>query len=102
MTTEQVISVASLLVSLAGLALQGWALKRLKGTTHQVVRTASCRVACAIIYVLVGTNALFFNWRTLAVAFIAFCITQATWQVNAWLDVRLAKRQRNLEAATDL
>jgi hypothetical protein len=60
-----------------------------------LTRTAACRVGSSIIYVLVGLNAATTHYAVLQVAFAAFVITQLTWQINAWLDVRLNRPPRS-------
>lgn len=94
-TVEEAVTVAFLVVSLLGFGVQGWALTRLWRTEHVpgLVRTSACRVACSVLYVLVGLNAWCGHWAVLQVTFVAFCLTQATWQINAWMDVRLGRRR---------
>lgn len=95
MSFAATITAAFLLVSLVGLGVQAWALTRLWGTVHVpgLVRTSACRVGSALLYVAVGVNAAGPQWATLPTSFVAFCLTQATWQVNALLDVRLDRRR---------
>lgn len=95
MSAEAVVTVAFLLVSMLGLGVQAWALGRLWRTVHLpgLVRTAACRVGCAALYVAVGVNAWGPQWAVLQASFIAFCVTQATWQINALMDVRLDRRR---------
>lgn len=90
MSLADAIADAFLAVSLLSLAVQAWALHKLRVARIRgdFYRTAWCRVGCAVIYVLVGINALWFTWKTLQTSFIAFAVTQVTWQANAWLDVR--------------
>lgn len=94
MTAEQVIADAFLVVSVMSFVVQAWALRGLRRRRVRggVWRTAICRVGCAVIYVGVGINALRWHWATLQVTFIAFLITQLTWQANAWLDVHKAEK----------
>lgn len=96
MTVQDAITVAFLVVSLVGLVVQVWALTRLWRTEPGpgLVRTSACRVACAVLYIVVGLNAWCPQWAVLQVTFVAFCLTQATWQINAVLDVRLGCRRR--------
>lgn len=91
MSAEPAITVAFLSVSVFGLGVQVWALTRLgrSGRIPGLVRTAACRVGSAVVYVLVGVNAWGPQWAVLETTFAAFCVTQATWQVNALMDVRL-------------
>lgn len=91
MSAEQTIKWAFLFVSLLGFTVQAWALTRLWRTPHHagLARTSVCRVACAVIYIVVGINALAVHWAVSQVAFLAFSLTQATWLINAALDVRL-------------
>lgn len=91
MTAEQVVAWSFLAVSAFGLSVQLWALSRLwrARQVRGLARTSACRAGCAVLYVLVGINALDFQWAVLQVTFVSFCVTQATWQINAWLDVRL-------------
>lgn len=95
MTVEQAITVSFLAVSLLSFGVQAWAFHRLNkhGQRDGTWRTAVCRVGCAVIYIVVGANAFVGHWATLQVTFVAFCITQATWQANAWLDVRQTRRE---------
>jgi hypothetical protein len=90
MTLAEAIAIAFLAVSGISLLVQSWALHKLRVGRIRggVYRTAWCRVWCAVLYVLVGTNALTLHLITLQTTFIAFALTQATWQANAWLDVR--------------
>jgi hypothetical protein len=105
MTLERFITVSFFVVSLVGLVVQAWALGRLwrADSRSGLWRTSACRVGCAVLYVLVGINAWALRWAVLQVTFVAFCLTQGTWQINAWLDVRLgaarASRPRPLPAA---
>lgn len=95
MSAEQAIKWGFLFVSLLGSAVQAWALTRLWRTPHHagLARTSVCRVGCAVIYVLVGINALAVHWLVSDVAFLAFSVTQATWSINAMFDVRLGTYQ---------
>lgn len=90
MSLAEAIAVAFLAVSGLSLIVQAWALHKLRVGRIRggVFRTAWCRVGCAVVYVLVGVNALWEHWATLQVSLFAFLITQATWQVNAVIDVR--------------
>lgn len=98
MTSEQYIADAFLVVSVMSLLVQAWALHGLhrRRVRSGVWRTAMCRVGCAVIYVGVGANALVWHWATLQVTFVAFVITQLTWQANAWLDVHKAEKPARL------
>lgn len=97
MSAEQVIEDAFLAVSCLSLIVQLWGLTRLAhraGTAaaRGLFRTSVCRVGCAVLYVYVGLNALVFHCAVLTTTFAVFCVVQATWQINAWADVRLRKR----------
>jgi hypothetical protein len=104
MTTAQIVAVAFLCMSMLSLAWQSAALRRLVRDSNSrsqataayagLRRTAICRVMVAIAYVLVGINALWPRVEVLILTFAAFCATQAVWQLNAWLDVRLARSLR--------
>jgi hypothetical protein len=95
-TVETAITVAFLVIAVFGLSVQAWALRRLWRAVHMpgLVRTSACRVVCAVLYVLVGLNAWLPKWAVLQVTFVAFCLTQATWQINALMDVRLSRRRK--------
>lgn len=89
MTAEQVTTGAFLLMSVESLAVYTWALRRLRRdkAPHNLVRTAVCRIAVAVIYVGIGINATTWQFSVLAVTFAATVLTQATWQYNSHLDV---------------
>lgn len=97
MTLERTVTVAFLAVSCVSLLVQGWGLRRLAPRTRGPVawaltRTSVCRVGCALLYVYVGMNALVIHQAVLVTTFLVFCVVQATWQVNAFADVRLRRR----------
>ena len=94
MTLTQAISVAFLTVSLLSLAIQSWALHRLRieHIRGGVFRTVWFRVICAVLYVLVGVNALWEHWVTLQISLLAFFITQAIWVTNTVVDVKHGRR----------
>lgn len=91
MSIEDLIAYAFLVISMAGFVVQTWALGHIRHGNNRpgLVRTAACRVAAAVLYVIIGINAVTWQWATLQVAFAGFFITQATWQINALMDVRL-------------
>jgi hypothetical protein len=94
MTLEQFVTGAFLVIAIVGFGVQTWSLGSLYTSSRRLGlrRTAMCRVGCAVIYIFVGINASALHWLVLQVSFAAFCITQATWQVNALLDVQLARQ----------
>ena len=105
MTPERFVAVAFLFMSTLSLLWQSTALfalirdssLRSRATIAYggLRRTASCRVAVAVAYVLVGINALWPRAEVLLVTFGVFCATSAVWQLNAWADLRLARRLRS-------
>jgi Flp pilus assembly protein TadB len=106
MSAEKTIAVAFLCMSIISMAWQGTALRRLihasslRSRATQaydgLLRTAVCRVATALAYVIVGINALWPRVEVLILTFAVFCATQAVWQLNAWADLRLARRLREM------
>jgi hypothetical protein len=101
-TPEQFVAIAFLCMSALSLLWQGTALTSLvrdsslrsRATVAYggLLRTAACRVGVAVAYVLVGINALWPRVEVLLLTFGVFCGTQALWQLNAWADLRLARR----------
>ncbi|MDQ2739694.1 MAG: hypothetical protein M3Y35_13995 [Actinomycetota bacterium] len=91
MSIKDLIADAFLAISVVGFIVQTWALGHIRRGTQRpgLVRTAGCRVAAAVLYLIIGVNAVTWQWATLQVAFAGFFITQATWQINALMDVRL-------------
>lgn len=102
MTPERFVAVAFLFMSTLSLLWQGTALTALVRDSSLrsratiayggLRRTAACRVGVAVAYVLVGVNALWPRAEVLLVTFGVFCATSALWQLNAWADLRLARR----------
>jgi hypothetical protein len=90
MSLADAIAVAFLSVSLLSLAVQSWALHKLRvgGIRGDFYRTVWCRVGCAVLYVLVGANALWLHLVTLQTSFVAYFLIQVTWIANSRLDVR--------------
>lgn len=91
MSVESLIAYAFLAISIFGFVVQTWALTHIRRGDRRpgLVRTAACRVGAAVLYVAIGINAVTWQWATLQVAFVTFFTTQATWQINALMDVRL-------------
>ncbi len=92
MSIKDLIAWAFLTISIIGFTVQTWALRHIIGNGARrpgLVRTAGCRVAAAVLYLIIGINAVTWQWATLQVAFAGFFTTQATWQINALMDVRL-------------
>lgn len=89
MSLDEAIAVAFLAVSVLSLAVQSWGLHRLRvgQVRGGVFRTVWFRVVCAVIYVLVGVNALWEHWVTLQVSLFAFFITQGIWVTNTVVDI---------------
>ena len=56
---------------------------------HSLIRTASCRVAAAVLYIFIGTNALFFGIDVPVVTLGTFCAIQVMWMFNSLIDVQL-------------
>lgn len=102
MTAVQVVAYAFLAMSVLSLVWQSTALRALvrdsslrsRATVAYggLRRTAMCRVGVAVAYVLVGINALWPRIEVLLFTFGVFCATQGLWQLNAWADLRLARR----------
>jgi hypothetical protein len=67
---------------------------------HGIVRTSFCRVSAAILYIFIGTNALFFQLLIPVVTLGTFCAVQILWMVNGRMDVRLKKRIAAITAST--
>ena len=104
MSAEKVVAVAFLIMSIISMIWQGTALIHLiRDSTLRsratiayggLLRTSLCRVAAAVSYVLVGINALWPRFEVLIFTFVVFCLIQGVWQLNAWADLRLARRLR--------
>jgi hypothetical protein len=104
-SAAQVVAIAFLCMSVLSLAWQSTALfalvrdSSLKSRATQAYgglrRTAMCRVGVAVAYVLVGINAIWPRAEVLLATFAVFCATQALWQLNAWADLRLARRLKS-------
>lgn len=102
MTPEKFVAVAFLGMSVLSLVWQGTALLALvRDSSLQsratvayggLRRTSICRVGVAVAYAVVGMNALWPRVEVLLFTFGVFCATQAVWQLNAWADLRLARR----------
>jgi hypothetical protein len=95
MTFAQSIIDAFLSMAFLSMIIQVWGLTHLARpntlTERGLYRTSMCRVGCSLLYVYVGLNALVFHRAVLATTFFVFCVVQATWQINVYLDVRLRK-----------
>lgn len=104
MSAERIVAIAFLAMSIISLAWQGFALSwlvrdsnsrsRATGGYRGLLRTAICRTSVAAAYVLVGINAIWPRVEVLILTFAVFCVVQAVWQLNAWADLRLARRLR--------
>ncbi len=97
MSALNVISAAFLAISCLSLGVQVWALAHLLNGRRGLVRTgllrtSVCRVGCAVLYVVVGLNAWWFQWSVPITTFTVFALIQATWQANALADVRLKRK----------
>jgi hypothetical protein len=109
MSAERGVAIAFLCMSILSMLWQSRTLRALirdstlrSRATHAyggLRRTAACRVAVAIAYVLVGINALWPRVEVLLLTFAVFCSTQALWQINAWADLRLARRLKTVDPA---
>jgi len=103
-SVEKIVAIAFLCMSVISLAWQGSALCRLVNDSNLrsratdayggLLRTAICRVSVSTAYVLVGANAIWPRVEVLILTFAVFCVIQAVWQLNAWADLRLARRLR--------
>jgi hypothetical protein len=108
-SAEKLVAVAFLCMSVLSLLWQGTALQALirdsslrSRATHAyggLRRTAVCRVAAAIAYVLVGINAIWPRVEVLLLTFAVYSAVQALWQINAWADLRLARRLKTVDPA---
>jgi hypothetical protein len=49
-------------------------------------------VAAAVLYIFIGTNALFFGIDVAVATLGTFCAIQVIWMVNSFVDVRLKHR----------
>jgi hypothetical protein len=106
MSAEKTIAIAFLCMSIISMAWQGTALRRLihasslRSRATQayggLLRTALCRAGVSMAYVVVGINAIWPRVEVLILTFAVFCATQAVWQLNAWADLRLARRLREM------
>jgi hypothetical protein len=93
-------SVAFIAISLAAFIAQSTALAKLitqsstSGARRQgLVRTVSCRVFAAGLYVMLGVEALLVPPEVAAVtAFWCFGATQCLWLASSAMDVRLSRR----------
>lgn len=104
MSAEQTVAVAFLCMSVLSCVWQGTSLvvlvrdsslrSRATAAYGGLLRTSACRVSVAIAYVLVGVNAIWPRVEVLLLTFGVFCATQGVWQLNAWADLRLARRLR--------
>lgn len=89
-----------LVVSFASLVMQTRnALMLLHGKPYPgMVRTASCRVGVAALYVALGVVTLFTALAiTGIIALSVFSVTQCVWIVNGLADARLARKGRQHE-----
>ena len=99
MSLQVATELAFVVISLGAVGVQCWALRRLlvpgalatRYVRRALRRTAACRLGCAGLYVSTGINALLVHWQVITVTFAAFCMVQCTWQINAWLDVRVRR-----------
>lgn len=102
MSAEQTVAVAFLVMSALSLVWQGRSFVvlvrdsslRSRATVAYggLRRTSLCRVAASAAYVLVGINALWPRVEVLLLTFGVYSATQGVWQLNAWADLRLARR----------
>lgn len=105
------IAVVFLTVSYIGLIVQLLSLIRLvsqapeptetaRTAYHGLIRTSACRVAAALLYIFIGTNALFFGIDKPVATLGTFCFVQILWMVNGRMDVRLKKRIASIHEET--
>jgi hypothetical protein len=109
-SAEKVVAVAFLIMSIISMVWQGAALMRLVNDSSLrsratdayggLLRTSICRVSAATAYVLVGINAIWPRFGVLIFTLVVFCIVQGVWQLNAWADLRLARRLRAIPRVT--
>lgn len=84
-----------LLVSLVSLTTYSISFYRLTQQAHHkgLVRTATCRIVAALIYIAVGVVSTVGSEYSTVVALIAFVIVQLIWQSNSIADVMITKRE---------
>lgn len=109
MSAERIIVLAYLTMSILSLLWQGLTLLRLiqdstlrsRATISYrgLLRTSICRVGAAVAYVLVSVNALWPRFEVLIFTFVVLWLIQGIWQLNAWADLRLARRLRAVPPA---
>lgn len=88
------VSVLSLLIQSAGFHRM---LRQVGPNTPPLVRrgmlrTAACRVAASVLYVVLGVMALLQGAATPVLALVIFTAVQVLWQANAVADIRLRRR----------
>jgi hypothetical protein len=108
-SAERSVAIAFLAMSVISLGWQMVALRRLQRGSNAcsratpayggLLRTAVCRVGCAVAYVIVGINALWPRVEVLILTFAVFCAVQGVWQLNALADIRLGGRLRSVPFA---
>jgi hypothetical protein len=62
-----------------------------------LVRTARCRVAAAMSYVLLGSAMVVWRHSFPVVTVAVFTVVQIMWQLNSFADVRLRRRLGELK-----
>jgi hypothetical protein len=103
-SADRVVTIAFLIVSTISIVWQGLALiqlmrdsslrSRATDAYRGLRRTSICRVGAAIAYVLVGVNAIWPRFEVIIFTFVVYSAIQTLWQLNAWADLRLARRLR--------
>lgn len=90
MSLNDAIAVGFLAVSLLSLTVHSWALHKLRagGVRGDFYRTVRARVGCAVLYCLVGANALWLHFVPLTASFATYAVIQLTWMHNSRIDVR--------------
>lgn len=111
--STQFIAVIFLIVSYVGFSVQLASLIRLvlhppvytrvNRLVHRgLVRTAGCRVAAAVLYIFIGTNALFFTVAVPVATLGTFCAVQVLWMANSLIDVHLKRTIARLNGEASL
>lgn len=102
MSTESILAILFLAVSLESTIVQLYSLIRLlrwhynDSADHRnihtgMLRTAVCRVVAALIYVGVGSATLVASSTLPVLALVVFSFVQIMWQGNSFADVRLRR-----------
>jgi hypothetical protein len=106
-TLDELTTGAFLAISVEGLVVHVWGLLHLapaagrSSVRRALVRTLACRVACAVLYVYVGLNAVVLHRAVIVTTFLVYFVTQVIWQVNTAADVHLRRSLTDTGTDTD-